>query len=170
LDALSTTVSAISMTRLPPDLATFLSRSNACRGRSRCRSGEHPDGLLDANPRGQGVLELGDRDGEPRRLAFLGRSRWARGRRRGRPELGGQQVGEHHGAGQVGGLLVSDLPALPATADHQPASLGRRIPGHCLTCSCHLHHEPFCSIFSPKRHWYQSWARGLTQRWPRAAP
>src|SRR5712692_2200184 len=41
-DALSTTFSATSMTRLPPDLATLLSRSNACRGGSRCRSASTP--------------------------------------------------------------------------------------------------------------------------------
>ena len=42
LDVLSTTASAISMTFWPRDLATFLSRSNACRGRSRCRSASTP--------------------------------------------------------------------------------------------------------------------------------
>jgi hypothetical protein len=63
-----------------------------------------------------------------------------------RPELGGQDVGEDHGAGQVGGLLVSDLPALIAPPDHKSARVIRRI--HCLTCSCHLHHGPFGSKFS----------------------
>jgi hypothetical protein len=73
--------------------------------------GQDADGLLDPDPRGQRVLELGHRYGQPRRLVgFVGRSS---GGRSGRTKVGGQQVGEHHGTGQVGGLLRPDLPALP---------------------------------------------------------
>jgi hypothetical protein len=41
-DVLSTTVPAISVIFSPRDRAAFLSKSNACLGRSRCRSASTP--------------------------------------------------------------------------------------------------------------------------------
>jgi hypothetical protein len=90
--------------------------------------GQHADGLLDPDPRGQRMLELGHGHGQPRRL--VGLVGWPSGGRSRRAQVGGQQVGQHHGTGQVGGLLRPDLPALPGPAhDHRAGNGPGNGPG-----------------------------------------
>jgi len=99
--------------------------------------GEDADGLLDAHSRRQGVFELRDGDGEPLRLAGLVRLvRDASAAGGGDPlrprdvrlvigrQVGGEQVGEHHGTCQVGDTLVADNPA-PLRFPYDNVLLGR---------------------------------------------
>ena len=90
--------------------------------------GEHPDGLLDPDPRGQRVLELGHRHGQPGRLvggrgagqgAGVPRRRFGRRGSGSGHEVRGQQVREHHRAGQIGGFLVADDPAPRGSSDYR---------------------------------------------------
>src|SRR5262249_22680731 len=103
---------------------------------------EHADGLLYAHPRGQGVLKLRYGDCQPRRLInFFSvipagsvsngsvpsgsvSDRGGRLRIRGLAPgvvagrmVGGDQVRERHGTGQVGDVLVADHPAVIYLAD-----------------------------------------------------
>ena len=119
--------------------------------------GEHPDGLLDPDPCGQRVLELGHGHGQPGRLvggrgagqgAGVPRLRFRCRGSGGAHEVRSQQVREHHRARQVGGFLVAD--------DLAPADLRTTVsPGTVVPL--------ICRCFP----WPLSWCRpALPGAWP----
>ena len=130
--ALATTSVAMSMTRRPRFRAADLSCSNAWRGRIRWRSASTPMACsmliraVSACSSWPTVVRsrcasssTRDRAAAPARAvpcAGCGRGRH-RGLDLGR-QLGGEQVGQHHRAGQVGQLVVADPPPVPGAADH----------------------------------------------------
>ena len=147
LAALATTSCAISVTRDPRDRAAPRSRSNASRGRSRCRSASTPMACStrtrDASACSSWATVTASRSASWGSLVtstagsgpvLLRRGAGGPGGRRGRAVgvhrlehpgvvvdrlVGGEQVREHHRAGQVGDVLLADDPAALGLAhDH----------------------------------------------------
>ena len=120
------------------------SDSKAARGRGAVPLGEDADRALDAHPRGQGVLELGDgalagpRCGRPAGAASAVPSARRRARAPSggpavglteRAELLGDQVGQRHPLDQVAGLARSPAGARPTQPLGVRVERDRRPPG-----------------------------------------